>query len=600
MLRDQFEAFGWVVIEIPEDYGIDFNVQVFEGRSPTGAWFHVQLKSSEAPDYSADGIFISQVLSIGHARHYMNELRGPIILAVADVTAQTLFWCAPQLMRNQADAVAVSENKSVTVRLPASQILPATTPALLSSLDSLYMLLATRQLASGSMADFGETLKHFSGQDALLRDFQEKANTLKLQRIRDLFVEDKYSEARTRVATILGDLDSSIETKYFAQVQLESIDYADIVKSSKPQVQLSKSLLAHAKTLQQLTASGPSHLKFAALIKRKAAELEGLVKENSDVSMTLKQQLALGQNPLMILDLYARRTKLLRAVTNKYNQCVRLARLAASYQERWALGRALSDIVKAIAHFIGTLRLEKNIDMEARYTESALQISKLAAWIGTESGDLDGVVIAVLAAMVIVRDTDTPGYRWALETAEGISNAQLRSNALEGIERAVKRSRGEDIPGDYVGDTIWQIMQNVATAHGIDISDESSPLVRHLRIAARDDDFERVLRDCEHLLVTLGSVGPTARYIQEYFATTMAASKVVHCTLHDYHYEDKELDTAYAYFRSEYCDKCPDRAPRASKWSYGDDEKQQLQDRHRPLIKRLAGSRYGMRFSLTD
>jgi hypothetical protein len=44
-------------------------------------------------------------------------------------------------------------------------------------------------------------------------------------------------------------------------------------------------------------------------MKRKAAELEVLAKESSDVYMSLKQQAALGQSPLMILDLHARRTE---------------------------------------------------------------------------------------------------------------------------------------------------------------------------------------------------------------------------------------------------------------------------------------------------
>lgn len=66
----------------------------------------------------------------------------------------------------------------------------------------------------------------------------------------------------------------------------------------------------------------------------------------------------------MILNLYARRTMLLRDVARKYNQCVRLAQLAANYQERWALGRALTDIVKAIGYFIGTLYANGNTEME--------------------------------------------------------------------------------------------------------------------------------------------------------------------------------------------------------------------------------------------
>ena len=45
LLREALEPLGWVVNDVQEDYGIDSNVQVFDGRSPTGAWFHVQLKS---------------------------------------------------------------------------------------------------------------------------------------------------------------------------------------------------------------------------------------------------------------------------------------------------------------------------------------------------------------------------------------------------------------------------------------------------------------------------------------------------------------------------------------------------------------------------
>jgi hypothetical protein len=88
---------------------------------------------------------------------------------------------------------------------------------------------------------------------------------------------------------------------------------------------------------------------------------------------------------------------------------------------------------------------------------------------------LDGAVVAILAAVITVHDIDIAGYRWAVEAAQGISDTSLRSGALKGIERGVKRWKGEDVPGDYVGNTIWQIIQNVASAQGIDISDEASP-----------------------------------------------------------------------------------------------------------------------------
>ena len=43
LLRAALETLGWVVNEVQEDYGIDSKVQIFDGTSPTGAWFQVQL-----------------------------------------------------------------------------------------------------------------------------------------------------------------------------------------------------------------------------------------------------------------------------------------------------------------------------------------------------------------------------------------------------------------------------------------------------------------------------------------------------------------------------------------------------------------------------
>jgi len=45
-MRSIFESVGWAVNEIEDDYGIDFDVQLFEDGKATGEWFKVQLKSS--------------------------------------------------------------------------------------------------------------------------------------------------------------------------------------------------------------------------------------------------------------------------------------------------------------------------------------------------------------------------------------------------------------------------------------------------------------------------------------------------------------------------------------------------------------------------
>jgi hypothetical protein len=97
LFRSALEKLGWVLNDVQEDYGIDSNIQVFDGTHPTGAWFHAQLKSSSKSHYSTDHTFVSQELSVHHARHYALEMRQPIVLIHADVTDGKVYWHFPQL-----------------------------------------------------------------------------------------------------------------------------------------------------------------------------------------------------------------------------------------------------------------------------------------------------------------------------------------------------------------------------------------------------------------------------------------------------------------------------------------------------------------------
>jgi hypothetical protein len=97
LLREALEPLGWVLTGFEEDYGVDYDVQVFVEGSPNGLCFKIQLKSSACSDRSADGTFVSLQLDLDHAKHYALELRDPVFLVHADVQTQEIFWCAPQL-----------------------------------------------------------------------------------------------------------------------------------------------------------------------------------------------------------------------------------------------------------------------------------------------------------------------------------------------------------------------------------------------------------------------------------------------------------------------------------------------------------------------
>src|SRR6266516_2001850 len=90
LLRSVFAPSGWVVNGVEKDYGWDYDIEVFKKGESTGFSFKVQLKSSTASEYSADGIFISQELTIDQAEYLAVQQIAPTVLMHADVSTNRL------------------------------------------------------------------------------------------------------------------------------------------------------------------------------------------------------------------------------------------------------------------------------------------------------------------------------------------------------------------------------------------------------------------------------------------------------------------------------------------------------------------------------
>jgi hypothetical protein len=604
LLEQALGPLGWVINPIEHDFGIDYDVQVFADGSPTGVWFKIQLKSSAHSEYSSDSSFISQQLETGRARHYALELRDPVFLIHADTLAKRVFWCAPQRDRELISKVKRGEpSAEVTARVPTCNLLPNTAEALLRTIEELYVILANRTLADSPVSAFAESLKHLPGENALREEFQHKNDVLKLRKVHELLVARQYPEARSRAQAVLSDPDSSIENRFWALEQLGDIDWGEAVNQDRPQSELPLIYLKNAKELQVLTKSGPSHLKFFALIVRKAAELDRLVIDNWGLAILLQQHRGPAGNLLMAVKAYADYAASTQRVIAKYNQCLRLARYGSNFRGRWILPRALNRIVQAVGSFIGRIgRLEFTEigGAASQFHTSVLQICKLMAWIAEESGDQDALALAVVASLLPVSSQETDAFRWAVRTLDRITDPDVKQKAVQIMERHIRRWRGEVVEGDRYNNPAQQLVENAAASLGIDPSDESNPIVQGLRIAARDNTPERVLKTCEHILASRGATGPTARQIEMLFGIQTAGSKIIHCALHKYHLEAKDLDSAFAEFKPQYCDSCPDRAPRHAEWKYSQEFQNGFNEKHIQFIRDFNATGAGFRLTSSD
>jgi hypothetical protein len=594
-MRAIFESVGWAVNRIVNDYGVDFDIQIFEDNKATGEWFKVQLKSSESSQYSANRTFLSQPLSADHATHYSKEMRDPIFLIHADVKDKKTFWFAPQLTTL---AKASEYRESVSFRIDTCSELPATLPQMVIALRQIRLKLGARIVSESPITDFANSVE-VEDRETAIQGLQDRTDFLRIRTIHDEVSEGDLEESKDRLEAVISNQHSSVEIKVAAVLEEERIEFMAAHRSETPQSAISQIRLQIGKRFQLLTKDGPPALKFFALLARKAGELDVLTFQDFGLFMNWMGHVKSDEgNPFIALHLAMERLKSTGRIIRKYNQCVRLARYAANSKYRWALPNALLRVVQSMAIFIMRLRTEGQEETARQYRNSAMQFCRLAVWIADQNDDDESLSFAMTAAFLLTGRGDKADLEQeevlslAREALSKIKDSKQAELTKEAFDRGMKRIAGASVEGDPKPDLVRQIIENRAAGLGIDMTDSEDLTVKLIRLGIKDISPERAIKHCRHAFVSIsGRVPLSVSTLAELLQLPSINGKIIHCDLHEYAVESRTLDIAAEHFRKKYCETCKDISPRPSDWEYSDEWQAEENARHSDFMMRFyAGS----------
>lgn len=578
-LRSVFEPLGWTVSRVEKDYGIDFEVEVFRDSNSTGITFKVQLKSSGATKYSGSGEIVFERLKISNAVRLCDELHTPVILIHADTKRRRVFWSAPQLDAGTTQLARQRGTKSITLKIPTSNELPETINELIEKIARIERVFASRLVVATPVLDFVASVHGRIEPLILLRQFKDKGDAIRLMRSQELFLAGSLDEAQSEIQKVVADSESSVEIKFWAVLWAERFELVALARADAPQERSPMLRLSTSGRLRELAKNGPHQLKLCAAIARKAAELDRLVHRDLGLSMNWRLTEKRGDE-LWKAQLAIELAMSYRRVLLKYNQCIRLVRCGVNSEHRWVLSPALIRIVHAVAPFISRLVLRDMNEVAERFSASAFQLCRQAAAIAEDNRDWDASCFAITAALMTKRDPNSEAWTWVREAITTIKDPRARKNAEQLIESHTRRIRGERLEGD-IKTTARQIYENMAGALGIDLSNPNDPFAGIVRIGLEDLDPSRVLRNCEHIFITLGAriaiIAP--------LDLPTAGDKVIHCDLHKYAAEGLVLDETFAFFKERYCDSCTDCSPRPPTWEYSEAWQEGENTRHAEFMK---------------
>jgi hypothetical protein len=490
LLRGCFEPRGWVVrkIEQGEDYGIDFEIEVFsdEGGSlrSTGFAFKVQLKSSAASKYLKSESSVSQEVKKRHLAYYLDELRVPVVLIHADVKAKKLFWAAPQLEESLRSLADAQSQKKIALRIRTTNELPASIERMLRDVSRTATMIATRAVVSAPIPEFLSGLRSDVVGEELAKDLRDRSDAVRLNELQKLYLARAYEKGEEIISQILSDKQSSTRNKYWALLEHERITLKKLFDARSPQAHRPNASLVIARRLQTLTSKGPLDLKFAALVTRVAAQLDVLTHRAFGLFLNSRTHQESG---LAMWQTYAVLEKAVteRLLRVKYNQAVRLARCAMNSKYRGSLSGALVRIVLGITPFLIVLDGEGRDDEARRYRDSGFQVLQLTAWIAHRHGDYNVVVLAANLAIQIAEENFKEPNEWAEQTVKAIDDPTERADAEQRLSRTRARKSGVEQEGDIPA-SHQQIYENMATSLGIPLEDPNHPLTKMFYAGIKD------------------------------------------------------------------------------------------------------------------
>jgi len=593
--RNAFPA-SWVVREQPKDYGVDYEVEVFDEGVSTGIVFKVQLKGTQEPRVVRDGRCVAQSLSLGDVEYLCKELTVPAVLIVADIAKQRTWWHAIQLDRNLMERAAEAEakgQKKVTVYIDMENELTHTLEALLRKVSESYAVISVRSVSGASASTLQGALSSVTDLDDALAGLQRGASFLHIERLERLWSGRDWPALRQAIEEVLGDRSSSTEAAFSAWFYVEQLEVGRAFRSGRAdEVPTIRAFIADQ--MRTITRDGPENLRWYAVFAARSALLDHYANQDFWLAANAKVYSQRGQaHPLdgiATVTLSVARYHASVQVSRKFRQCCRLLGHMLREGVLGIFPQCVGRLLESAGTLLLRLHLEGMSDAADAYDGILDQMRDDAVAIAMRTEDWEA--LAQLAfSHTHSADPDRPEtmerrQRQAETVAEMIEDETVRTEILDDIREYVARLRSTSAAIEGGGPDIdeeKQIYSRMAAGLGVDLADPDDEISEIVRIGIEDLDPTRVLKTCSHLYIRLSGGGLPAQMLR----LPTAGFKTVYCTLHGHGIWAMSLDGAYSSLEQEHCSVCPDRSPHAADWQWTHEWQQEQDDLYSDSFKPL-------------
>jgi hypothetical protein len=571
-----------------EDYGVDYELELMRPNdTATGFLFKVQQKGELQLEMDADGKHVKiSGFSVSKLEYYL-DLSLPVILVAVDVTAKRVFWVPLQGnsdVQAALRAVSGTDQKTITVRLPVDNELPASADQLIAAVSRVLDFLVVQGITEIRGDRLLDTVLAHMDLDQVTAQLRARTDIMRCQQIEQLLAANRVDEAFAQAGVIFDSGSESLATRFAAGLYLVKAETRSAITAQRGDRD-ERVLIARLSMSQQLLQLVRPHvrerrLRAYALFQLRAACLRGAIEQDyalyfSDIAQRGASD-PLGAATHVLTKSYRQHAALrvlrgLRAIQRCIHRLVQRGYLDLLPQA-WAI------LVQDLSLFASRLR-EEGLDATTLVTwlddvgEAALFAARhLEQWHDVALVAIQQVTLADAIPTDIARRAQK-GRDILASMPNGAGAERDRSlRFLNQLEHDLINARREV---SYDEETL--LIERIARAQGIDLDHPTDRIAQVVRIGLRDRNPERVLRQCIHLQVRLGSSGIPAQML----GLPTAGSKALHCVKHGFCISGLALDDTYRTFEMFYCRKCTDGQPQPADWKWTPQWQREQENEHR-------------------
>ncbi|POA96887.1 hypothetical protein C2134_20295 [Chromobacterium sinusclupearum] len=577
--------------EDQEDYGIDGEIEITSPKDmATGFIFKVQIKGQQKVSYIDQGTYVSFDMPVERLRYYMLQIETPIILVVVDVTDEKIFWASLQnntKIANDLAKATESGQKTVVVHLRSEDTVPEHTTELLVAVEQNmnWLRLHAFERLTGSI----DTLIKSSHSDvlrALLEQNKKVTFDIFNEQFERLYKEGKFKELVTSAKPVINSATELIETRISAGLYVERVFEAEVGRRTPQGLAAFADLYALMLKIIRKEKT-PAYLRRYVIMLVRVLRLQVAVESDYHYFISSEQ---FPRESITGWIVSTSRSQISGRASREIEKVILLINRMILVGEYHVFLDALPRLIGAITLFALRLKIEK-FENQADYISSWLKFCLNLAMelaITTKNQDL----LAQMIMQYALSELDEKGKLTRIEESFTFLNKIDDSDVKMRVQQHLQnlKSQNEQEQPEMTPSQEIDAFRSRAFALGFNVDDPDDEIGKIIRQGLIDYNPERVVRDCESLVMIPSlALGVPAQMV----GLRSAGMKWLYCLKKGHAMAGWRLDDIYSSpipgtgFKLIHCESCEFRQPRSTNWQWTSKWQQNLAEEHSEIYDRI-------------